>query len=103
MPRVTLPGFDYGKRSTERFEVPIGERIAAIRARKAADRMAPVAAHLGLTDAVRGSASRSYQVTVTGNLTVNPATLPVATVGTLYAQTLTATGATGTRNGEQET
>src|SRR4029077_19825521 len=36
-PRVTVPGFDYGKRSTERFEVPIGERIAAIRARKADD------------------------------------------------------------------
>jgi ATP-dependent RNA helicase RhlE len=36
--RVTLPGFDYGKRPTERFEVPIGERIALIRARKAEDR-----------------------------------------------------------------
>jgi ATP-dependent RNA helicase RhlE len=38
LPRVTLPGFDYAKRSTERFEVPIRERIAAIRARKADDR-----------------------------------------------------------------
>src|SRR5881396_1909669 len=40
LPRVTLPGFDYTKRSTERFEVPIRERIAAIRARKAEDRAA---------------------------------------------------------------
>jgi ATP-dependent RNA helicase RhlE len=38
LPRVTLPGFDYAKRPAERFEVPIGERIAAIRARKAEER-----------------------------------------------------------------
>src|SRR5262245_59271760 len=38
LPRVTLPAFDYGRRPTERFEVPIRERIAAIRARKAEDR-----------------------------------------------------------------
>src|SRR2546426_8360748 len=38
LPRVTLPGFDYTKRPAERFEVPIGERIAAIRARKAEER-----------------------------------------------------------------
>src|SRR5438445_6114826 len=38
LPRVTLPGFDYTKPPAERFEVPIGERIAAIRARKAEER-----------------------------------------------------------------
>ena len=38
LPRVTLPGFDYAMRSAERLEIPIGERIAAIRARKAEDR-----------------------------------------------------------------
>jgi ATP-dependent RNA helicase RhlE len=38
LPRVTLPGFDYTKRPTERFDVPIGERIAALRARKAEER-----------------------------------------------------------------
>jgi ATP-dependent RNA helicase RhlE len=38
LPRVTVPGFDYAKRPAERFEVPIGERIAAIRARKAEER-----------------------------------------------------------------
>ncbi|HEX2093508.1 MAG TPA: DEAD/DEAH box helicase [Longimicrobiaceae bacterium] len=38
IPRVTVPGFDYAHRPTERFEVPIGERIAEIRARKAEER-----------------------------------------------------------------
>ena len=38
LPRVTLPGSDYTKRPAERLEVPIGERIAAIRARKAEER-----------------------------------------------------------------
>ncbi|HEU4558106.1 MAG TPA: DEAD/DEAH box helicase [Longimicrobium sp.] len=36
--RKTLAGFDYNGRAAERFEVPIGERIKEIRARKAADR-----------------------------------------------------------------
>ncbi|HLY53294.1 MAG TPA: hypothetical protein VKQ31_09825, partial [Steroidobacteraceae bacterium] len=38
LPRVTLPGFDYAHKPAERFEIPIGERIAAIRARKAEER-----------------------------------------------------------------
>jgi ATP-dependent RNA helicase RhlE len=38
LPRVTLPGFDYTKRPSEKLEIPIQERIAAIRARKADDR-----------------------------------------------------------------
>jgi ATP-dependent RNA helicase RhlE len=38
LPRVTVPDFDYARREQERFEVPIGERIAAIRARKAEER-----------------------------------------------------------------
>ena len=36
--RRTLEDFDYGARPAERFEVPVGERIAQIRARKAEDR-----------------------------------------------------------------
>ena len=36
--RVTVPEFDYTKRPTERLEIPIQERIAAIRARKSDDR-----------------------------------------------------------------
>jgi ATP-dependent RNA helicase RhlE len=38
LPRVTVPGFDYSHRPAERFEVPLAERIAAIRARKAEER-----------------------------------------------------------------
>jgi ATP-dependent RNA helicase RhlE len=36
--RRTLSGFDYTARAEARFEVPIGERIAAIRARKSEER-----------------------------------------------------------------
>jgi len=36
--RVKLEGFDYSRRPEERFEIPIGERIAEIRRRKAEDR-----------------------------------------------------------------
>jgi ATP-dependent RNA helicase RhlE len=38
LPRITLPDFDYSARPEGKFEVPIGERIAAIRARKADER-----------------------------------------------------------------
>ena len=38
LPRVTLPGFDYTHKPAERFEIPVGERIAAFRAKKAEDR-----------------------------------------------------------------
>jgi ATP-dependent RNA helicase RhlE len=38
IPRVTVPDFDYRQRAGERFEVPLAERIAAIRARKAEER-----------------------------------------------------------------
>lgn len=38
LPRVTVPDFDYHARAEQRFEVPLAERIAGIRARKAEDR-----------------------------------------------------------------
>jgi ATP-dependent RNA helicase RhlE len=38
IPRVVVPGFDYAAKPKERFEVPIGERIAEIRKRKAEER-----------------------------------------------------------------
>jgi ATP-dependent RNA helicase RhlE len=38
LPRVTLPDFDYTQRPQEKLEIPIQERIAAIRARKAEER-----------------------------------------------------------------
>jgi ATP-dependent RNA helicase RhlE len=38
LPRVTLPDFDYHARPQAKLEIPIAERIAAIRARKAEER-----------------------------------------------------------------
>ena len=38
LPQITLPDFDYNARAEGRLEIPIGERIAAIRARKADER-----------------------------------------------------------------
>jgi ATP-dependent RNA helicase RhlE len=38
LPRVTVPGFDYSAKPEGVLEVPLAERIAAIRARKAEDR-----------------------------------------------------------------
>ena len=38
LPRVTVPDFDYTAKAEASLEVPIAERIAAIRARKAEDR-----------------------------------------------------------------
>jgi len=38
LPRVTVPDFDYKAKPEARFEVPLAERIAAIRAKKAEDR-----------------------------------------------------------------
>jgi ATP-dependent RNA helicase RhlE len=38
LPRVTVPDFDYARKPAEKLEIPIQERIAAIRARKAEDR-----------------------------------------------------------------
>jgi ATP-dependent RNA helicase RhlE len=39
LPRVTIPDFDYNARAGAKLEVPLAERIAAIRARKAEDRV----------------------------------------------------------------
>jgi ATP-dependent RNA helicase RhlE len=66
LPRITLPGFDYATKPTERFEVPIRERIAAIRARKADDRARAAAkadrrgAHAQTPRHAGPSASRSH-------------------------------------------
>ena len=40
LPRVTLPDFDYKARPEARLEVPLAQRIAEIRARKAEERRA---------------------------------------------------------------
>jgi ATP-dependent RNA helicase RhlE len=38
LPRIVLPDFDYSRRGSEKLEIPLAERIAAIRTRKAEDR-----------------------------------------------------------------
>ncbi len=38
LPRIIVPDFDYRQRAPEQFEVPLAQRIAAIRARKAEER-----------------------------------------------------------------
>ena len=38
LPRVTVPGFDYAARPTQKLEIPLAARIAEIRARKRRDR-----------------------------------------------------------------
>ena len=38
LPRVILPDFNYSARAEARLEIPLAERIAAIRAKKAEDR-----------------------------------------------------------------
>jgi ATP-dependent RNA helicase RhlE len=38
LPRIVVPDFDYASKPKQRFEVPIAERIAEIRARKAEER-----------------------------------------------------------------
>ena len=38
LPRLTLQGFDYEKRPAERLEIPVEQRIAAIRAQRAGER-----------------------------------------------------------------
>ena len=41
LPRVTLPGFDYAKKTAERLEIPIAERLRAHRAAKGPGRGRP--------------------------------------------------------------
>jgi ATP-dependent RNA helicase RhlE len=43
LPRVTLPGFDYAKKTAERLEIPIAERLRAHRARRGPGRGRPPA------------------------------------------------------------
>ncbi|HEY3744597.1 MAG TPA: DEAD/DEAH box helicase [Gemmatimonadaceae bacterium] len=69
LPRITVPDFDYSAKPEGRFEVPIGERIAAIRSRKADERArsrakadrrgAPARGHGGA--APQGGGQRSSQ------------------------------------------
>jgi ATP-dependent RNA helicase RhlE len=43
LPRVTLPGFDYAQRTPDRLEIPLAERLAALRAQRTGQRRPPIA------------------------------------------------------------
>jgi len=57
LPQITIPDFDYNARPEGRLEIPIGERIAAIRGRKADERARSKAkaARSGNSNGSRGS------------------------------------------------
>ncbi len=62
IPRRRLEGFDYDAQPAGRFEVPVAERIAAIRARKAEDRArARAKAERSAAAGNRGAAARPRQ------------------------------------------
>jgi ATP-dependent RNA helicase RhlE len=63
LPRRTLPDFNYKHVPQERLEIPLAERIAAIRARKAEDR-ARAKAKLERREAARGARRRGRAVAV---------------------------------------
>jgi ATP-dependent RNA helicase RhlE len=44
LPRVTLPGFDYAKRASEKLEIPLAERLARHRATRGGQARRPAAA-----------------------------------------------------------
>src|SRR5690349_6052292 len=59
LPRVTVPDFDYARKPSEKLEIPIQERIAAIRARKAEER-ARAAAKAARKAAARPEIGRAH-------------------------------------------
>jgi ATP-dependent RNA helicase RhlE len=63
LPRVTVPDFDYAARPTARLEVPLAQRIAEIRARKAGDR-------------ARAEAKRQRRPSPAGHATPQPPRAP---------------------------
>jgi ATP-dependent RNA helicase RhlE len=61
LPQITLPDFDYNARPEGRLEVPIKDRIAAIRARKAEERGRARAKADRSAEANRGGGGRRHE------------------------------------------
>ena len=61
LPQITIPDFDYNARPEGRLEIPIGERIAAIRGRKAEERARSKAKTNGQGRPPRGRDGRQAQ------------------------------------------
>ena len=66
LPQITIPDFDYNARPEGRLEIPIGERIAAIRGRKAEERARSKAKTNGQGRPPRGRDSRQPQAQGSG-------------------------------------
>jgi len=63
LPQITIPDFDYDARPEGRLEIPIGERIAAIRGRKAEERARSKAKSNGQGRPARGHGGRRSERT----------------------------------------
>ncbi len=74
LPRVIVPGFDYRAAPAERLEIPIAERIAAIRARKAQERTR--AKEKAARRITRAAAAGSHPHTPRSQPTRSPASRP---------------------------
>ena len=59
LPRVTLPEFDYAKRTSERLEIPIQERLAAHRAQRGPGRGRPGVKNTGARSGSKSGPPRS--------------------------------------------
>jgi ATP-dependent RNA helicase RhlE len=66
LPQITIPDFDYNARPEGRLEIPIGERIAAIRGRKAEERARSKAKTNGQGRPPRGRDGRQAQAQGSG-------------------------------------
>jgi ATP-dependent RNA helicase RhlE len=77
IPRIVVSDFDYSARPAQRFEVPIGERIAAIRTRRAEERKrAKEKAERRATQEQRRPSERDQRSAAPGQLRREPAPPP---------------------------
>jgi ATP-dependent RNA helicase RhlE len=75
LPQITIPDFDYNARPEGRLEIPIGERIAAIRGRKAEERARSKAKQNGQGRPAAGHGSRqSHNAQASDSRTAGPRT-----------------------------
>jgi ATP-dependent RNA helicase RhlE len=75
LPQITIPDFDYNARPEGRLEIPIGERIAAIRGRKAEERARSKAKQNGQSRPAGGHGSRqSHNAQASDSRTGGPRT-----------------------------
>ena len=78
LPRVTLPDFDYKARSQEKLEVPLAERIAQIRAKKAEDRQRAKAKLERKEQGSRGGSSSSRGPSTRSSSSTSSSSRPAA-------------------------